>query len=90
MKTAVIRARCTPELKARVLAYAERMGLEEADIIRIAVQDYINRADSAPAGQAQITLHPAPAVSYLPTHTDAPQLNDRPPGRSQKPKRRSP
>lgn len=46
MKDAVIRARCSTELKERVAQAAARLGLEEADIVRMAVVDYLNRHDT--------------------------------------------
>lgn len=46
MKDSVIRARCSTELKERVMRAAERLGLEEADILRMAVVDYLNRHDT--------------------------------------------
>lgn len=79
MKTSVIRARCSPELKERVLRYAAQMGLEEADIVRTAVQDYLNRAESTPDGASSLRLHPRPPVSYLSSSPSVPAMNDRKP-----------
>ena len=41
MKTAVIRARCTPELAAHVAVLAQKWGLQPSDIVRLAVEDYL-------------------------------------------------
>lgn len=56
MKDAVIRARCSSILKQRVLGLASRLGLEEADIVRVAVTDYLNRTESN-TGPTTLTLH---------------------------------
>ena len=49
MKHSVIRARCEPELKARVAAYSARFGLDESDIVRQAVLAYLARNEHTPA-----------------------------------------
>ena len=41
MKSAVIRARCSPELAAQVTALARHWELQPSDIVRLAVQDYV-------------------------------------------------
>lgn len=46
-KVSVVRARCTPELKKRVLDFAERFGIEEADVVRMALDDYVERNKDA-------------------------------------------
>lgn len=48
-KGSVVRARCSVELKQRVIAFAERFGIEEADVIRMSLEDYIERNEAAPA-----------------------------------------
>ena len=48
-KDFVVRARCSAELKKRVTAFAERFGIEEADVIRMSLEDYIARNETAPA-----------------------------------------
>lgn len=48
-KDFIVRARCSAELKKRVLAFAERFGIEEADVIRLSLDDYIARNETAPA-----------------------------------------
>lgn len=55
MKSSVIRARCDDALKARVLRAAQRMGVEEADIVRLAVMDYLHRHDK-PGPSVSLTL----------------------------------
>jgi tetrahydromethanopterin S-methyltransferase subunit A len=58
-KADVIRARCSADLKRRVVALADRIGLEEADIIRLAVTDYLNRHEGGSGNQTTLTLHDA-------------------------------
>lgn len=65
MKDAVIRARCDVDLKARVAALAARMGLEEADIVRLAVRDYLNRHSTQSSdGRASVTVTPDPSSDH--------------------------
>ena len=41
MKSAVIRARCSPELAPQVSALAHHWDLQPSDIVRLAVQNYL-------------------------------------------------
>jgi len=61
-KDSVIRARCTAELKTRVVSFAERFGIEEADVLRLALDDYIARNEKADALEFK-----RPAISRAPT-----------------------
>jgi len=72
-KTGVIRARCDQALKDRVIALAARAGLEEADIIRLAVTDYLARHDSTStttvltvSSQAAAPLPPTASIPMSP------------------------
>lgn len=47
VKTTVIRARCEPDLKLDVERIATFKRLDAADIIRIAIHDYIQRFKNA-------------------------------------------
>lgn len=42
-KSAVVRARCDDELKNLVTRAASRLGLDEADIIRMGARDFASR-----------------------------------------------
>lgn len=53
MKTAVVRARCEVGLKEEVVNLAKRLHLEEADIVRLALVEYV-------AKYAQATSLPVP------------------------------
>jgi hypothetical protein len=44
-RTEVLRARCEPELKARVVKHAARRGHDEADIVRQAVLELLERIE---------------------------------------------
>ena len=46
-KGAVVRARCSEELKKRVADFATRFGIEEADVVRFSLEDYIGRNHDA-------------------------------------------
>lgn len=70
MKDAVIRARCSAQLKARVLEVAERLGLEEADIVRLAVTDYLNRHETG-GTTATLTLAGRPEPTATPKEVAA-------------------
>lgn len=43
MKPAIIRARCSLALKKRVKRQAKRFDLEESDIVRMALVEYLDR-----------------------------------------------
>lgn len=42
-----LRARCDADLKSRVLKFAERFRTDEAHIIRLAVEDYLERGNES-------------------------------------------
>lgn len=51
-KTVVIRARCDLQLKERVAREAMDRDLEEADIVRLAVREFLERQDVANSARA--------------------------------------
>lgn len=51
-RTAVLRARCAPDLKARVVQHARRRGHDEADIVRQAVIELLDRIESGASRSA--------------------------------------
>lgn len=65
-KGSVVRARCSVELKNRVIAFAERFGVDEADVIRFALDEYIETHKDA----EQLTVTRA-AVLRLPAAVEA-------------------
>lgn len=73
-----IRARCSGELKERVLRYAEKVTVDEADILRWAVTEYMDRV--APEKAPDIKSEPAPvgnpaeATSVIPKKKPRPSL----------------
>ncbi len=66
-KSDVIRARCDSTLKSGVAAFAARVGLEEADIVRMAVVDYLAKlpADIADGLEKVVRLTPDEARQCL-------------------------
>ena len=56
-KFTVIRARCDAGLKRRVDQFCEATGLSEADIVRLAVNDYLARARNPEAAGISMPIN---------------------------------
>ena len=54
---AATNVRLTPELRARLQRAAERSGLKAADLIRMAVEEFLDKVEEA--GEMRIPLHAA-------------------------------
>jgi len=46
-KDEVILAKCSPELKAELVAFGERFGINESQLVRMAVQEYLDAHENA-------------------------------------------
>lgn len=54
-RTEVLRARCAPELKAAVAEHARQRGHDEADVVRQAVIEFLNRTESPAKAEVEAT-----------------------------------
>jgi hypothetical protein len=77
---AVIRARCFDELKQRVLIYAARKGSDEAQIVRQAVIEFLERNEASTASSSSgkpVSPSPSSGPSGSQLHQQKPKVVSR-------------